>query len=452
MSLSRGLVRAIRARPIESADLTAAAHLLLDAAANIVAGVASEPGRKLLAWSSGLGVPGRSSPTDPGRMALLLGGLCHIQEVDDLHRKSVVHPGCVVAPVLWALAADRHSGRDVLTAFLHGIEAATRVGMAVGPAHYRIWHNTATCGPFGAAMAAGALLGLDEDQLVHAMGNAGTQAAGLWEFLEEGAMSKHLHAGRAAEAGVVSAGLAAHGFTGPSRILEGERGVFRAMCADGDPARVLAEPGAPWQAHQTSIKPWPSCRHTHPAIAAAQDIRHQLGQAGHAAIDAVVVEAYDAALALCDRPLPDSTYGAKFSLQHCVAAALAFDPVDFAAFEADALGALAPLRARIKVGSAEPYCANYPKRWGSAVTVRLRQGGEIRAARLDTLGDPEAPLSLAQLTAKARTLLNHGGHRAPDRLIAGILAMADGARLPALGLHSLTAAPSGSQASAPRSA
>src|SRR5690606_14080258 len=126
-----------------------------------------------------------------------------------------------------------------------------RVGMAVGPAHYRVWHNTATCGPYGSAMAAAELLGLDDVQAVHALGNAGTQSAGLWQFLETGAMSKHLHAGRAAEAGIVAAELAARGFTGAPAILEGEKGFFAGACPDARPEALLADPAAPWQLRLT---------------------------------------------------------------------------------------------------------------------------------------------------------------------------------------------------------
>jgi 2-methylcitrate dehydratase PrpD len=179
--------------------------------------------------------------------------------MDDLHRASVTHPGCVVVPAALAIGLQtRCSGPALLDAILRGYEAVARIGMAVGPAHYRIWHSTATCGPFGAAMAAADLLGLDDSQTVHALGNAGTQSSGLWQFIETGAMSKHLHAGRAAEAGVTAAELAALGFTGPPAILEGAKGLFAGACPDADPDAVTRDPSAPWQLRATSIKPWPS--------------------------------------------------------------------------------------------------------------------------------------------------------------------------------------------------
>ena len=219
MSLTRDLARLVAAKPISQRDREAAALFVLDLVANALAGRNSEPGRILLRWAAANG-------GDAGRRAFLMGALAHILETDDLHRASVVHPGCVVIPAAFALGHDLGvQGHRFLASVLWGFEATCRVGSAVGPAHYKIWHNTATCGPFGSAMAAANLLGLTVDQTVDALGNAGTQSAGLWQFLETGAMSKHLHAGRAAEAGLVAATLAKEGFSGPPAILERSKGL-----------------------------------------------------------------------------------------------------------------------------------------------------------------------------------------------------------------------------------
>lgn len=427
MSLTRDLVRHVRARDIGRHDLEAAALFTLDAVANALAGRRTEPGEKLLALMDRLNCSG-----DAGRMALLQGGLTHILEMDDLHRASVVHPGCVVVPAAFALAADTGAGGvELLSAVLQGFEAACRVGMAVGREHYRIWHSTATCGPFGSAMAASSLLGLDEDACVDALGNAGTQAAGLWQFLDTGAMSKHLHAGRAAEAGVIAAGLASLGFSGPPKILEGERGLFAAACPDADPGAIAAGPERRWQLHETSIKPWPCCRHTHPAIDGALELSAKIDAAS---IDAIAVKTYPAALDICDRPGPGSVYEAKFSLQHCVAAALTFGRIDFGVFERSARDELAECRGRITLSAAEPYRSAYPADWGAAVTVTLADGTEMSGFRNHCRGDPDDPLSAAEMRDKARMLLEFGGVGEPGRLIDAILAMADGGAPPVLTL------------------
>ncbi len=421
-ALSRQLARLIQSKAVEDADLEAAALLTLDAIANAVAGVNSDAGRKLLT-AQAAGAPfGR---------AFLIGALTHIHETDDLHRASVVHPGCVVVPAAWALAERRGAdGRATLRAILWGFEAACRVGASVGPAHYRIWHNTATCGPFGGAGAGAALLDLDETQFAWALGNAGTQASGLWEFMTSSAMSKHLHAGRAAEAGQLAAELAAQGFTGPETILEGPKGFYAGLCPDPVPQAVTADPDAPWAAYLTSIKPWPCCRHTHPAIDAALDLSSRT--AGRA-IESVSVETYQAALDVCDRDRPETEYQAKFSLQHCVAAALSEGRIDFGSFDAGARARQANLRPLVRLAAAEPYRSAYPVHWGARVEAVLTDGTRHSAARTDAKGDPEAPLSRAEMIAKAEMLMRLGGLAQPGPLIEAILAMAEeNAPLPSL--------------------
>jgi len=422
-SLTRGLIELIRSRPVMAADLEKTALFTLDAVANAIAGRGTRPGRMLLDW-------GHGRAGDAGRLAFVMGGLTHILEVDDIHRASVVHTGCVTVPAAFALAAGRDvSGPDLLRAVLFGFEAACRVGMAVGPGHYKIWHNTATCGPYGSAMVAASLLGLDDAQATHALGNAGTQSAGVWEFLATGAMSKHLHAGRAAEAGVVAAELARLGFTGPPAILEGPTGFFAAACPDPDPDAVLAEADAPWQVHLTSIKPWPCCRHTHPAIDAALELS---GRVDADAVAGVTVGTYAAAVDVCDRPVASSEYEAKFSLQHCVAAALRRGVVDFSAFDQAARADAASLAARVQVAAAEPYVSAYPLAWGATVELSLKDGTRIAAARTDCKGDPAAALDPDAMIAKARDLIRLGGLDDPSSLIESIIGLADGGTAPDL--------------------
>ncbi|MCP5425915.1 MAG: MmgE/PrpD family protein [Gammaproteobacteria bacterium] len=427
-TLTRRLTQLIQAKPVTADDLEQTALFVLDALANALAGRRTPAGEKVLRWWRDL-----DNTSDAGRRAFLLGALTHILEVDDLHRASVVHPGCVVAAAAWAVAMrEKAGGIALLTAVLRGFEATTRVGMAVGPAHYRIWHNTATCGPYGSAMATASLLNLDESSTVDALGNAGTQSAGFWQFLETGAMSKHLHAGRAAEAGLVAADLARLGFTGPPAILEGGKGFFAATCSDADPLAVVRDPETPWQLHATSIKPWPSCRHTHPAIDAAQEIRSHLDD--YRAIKVIEVETYAAALEVCDRPEPHSEYEAKFSLHHCVAAALTRDRVDFAAFSESARAELAELSSRVTLRVAEPYACAYPQAWGSAVTVILDDGRRWQARRTHAKGDPQARLSRSEMIAKARELMHFAGEENPEGLCTAVLALAEDGPIPSLNL------------------
>lgn len=419
LTLTQSLISHIRAKPICREDLQTAALFTLDAIANGVAGRKSGPGEILCHWY-------RQEPRDTARQALLLGGLTHILETDDLHRGSVTHPGCVVVPAVFALGArEQSSGRDILNAVLHGFEAMCRIGNAVGPSHYKVWHNTATCGPFGAAMATAVLLNLDDEQCTHALGNAGTQSAGLWEFLKTGAMSKHLHAGRAAEAGVVAGELSLLGFTGPPAILEGEKGFFAGACPDADPAKVLANLHEDWQLSLTSIKPWPCCRHTHPCIDAALAVHDQLQGESISAVEARV---YQATLDVCDRPEPNSEYEAKFSIQHCIAAAIEDGTITFESFSADSRQRLAATRRKVQAVVAEPYKSAYPGRyWGGSVSVTADSGSLFTESRKACKGDPEAALTTEEMMAKARQLLQYGGMTPDesDTLIDAIINLAE---------------------------
>ncbi len=413
-SLTQQLAELIEAKPISDGDLENASHYVLDALANTCAGRSTEPGRIVQAWAE-------TTSRDTGREAFRLGALTHMVEADDLHRESVTHPGCVVVPAACALArATKADGQEFLKAVLKGFEAMCRIGAAVGPRHYRTWHNTATCGPFGSAYAAGTLLGLDASAMVHALGNAGTQSAGLWEFLASGAMSKHLHAGRAAEAGVVAAELAARGFTGAPTILEGSRGFFTAACPDAEPEAVLRHPDGPWQLHRTSIKPWPSCRHTHPAIDAALELETRDRR-----IERVEARTYQAAIDVCDNAQPKTEYEAKFSIQHCVATALNEREVVFGSFDEVARERHARLADRVELVSGHLFDDAYPGAWGASVRVILGDGQVLEANRRHALGDPDAPLASTRLEAKARDLMALAGVD-PDPLISGVRALTGG--------------------------
>jgi 2-methylcitrate dehydratase PrpD len=350
--------------------------------------------------------------------------------MDDVHRAAILHPGPVVVPAALAMAgALKAPATALLDAILRGYEAEIRIGRAMGPAHYRQFHPTSTCGPFGAAAAAGSLLGLDRAALVAALGNAGTQAGGVWQCRIEPVMTKQLHTARAAVMGLEAAMLAAEGLTGPRAILEGPLGVFAGLAPDAVPGRVLAEPDAPWLAHETSFKPWPACRHCHAAIDAALALRGQ----GGAPITEILVHAYADAIGFCDRPVPRTTNEAKFSLQHAVAVALLDGPPSLAAFDPPALARVdvAALRQRVRLIADPGFTAAYPGRFGAAVTMIRADGSVQRIDVPDALGDPENPLPLAALVAKAHALMASAGVDEARRqaVIAATLGLAEGGPL-----------------------
>jgi 2-methylcitrate dehydratase PrpD len=425
-------------RPVDACARERAALHVLDWVGCAVLGSDGEAGRVLRSWAldegagpcRALRAGSRNLPT-----ALLLNGaLGNEGEMDDVHRTSILHPGPVVVPTAIAVAErEGATSAEMLDAVVRGYEASIRIGAAVGPGHYRFWHNTASCGPFGAAAAAGSLLGLDRRSLVWALGNAGTQSGGLWQMRHEAVMSKQLHNGRAAQSGALSADLAARGFTGPASILEGPQGFFAAMCPDGDARRITSLVDDRWRIFDTSFKPWPACRHAHATIDAALALRDDVAPDQ---IESVCIKTYADALTFCDRPLPLTPLQAKFSLQHSVAVCLLDGPPSLASFEAPAIvePRIVALRSRVQVKAAEPYVSAYPEHYGAQLKIRLRDGREMQAAVTDALGDPANPLPRAAIIDKAKTLLGAAG-LAPgtiDNLVAAALGLAAGGTLRAL--------------------
>lgn len=403
-TLTEHLAALVR-RPAAAEDLEAAALHLLDWLGCALAGAATAEGRALAEVAGGpppFARAGRGGAED----AWVLGGLGSLLEMDDVHRAALLHPG----PVVWAAAValpPPGDGRRLLAAGLAGYEAMVRLGQAVGPGHYALFHNTGTCGGFGAAAAAAALLDLPEAAAVSAFGHAGSLAAGLWQCRNEPGATKHLHVAEAARRGVVAARAAAAGLGGPRAILEGPQGVFAALAPGGEPALVTAAPEAPWALHATSFKPWPACRHAHAAIDAALALRPGLAGPPRR----IRIETYADAVLFCDRPAPRDPAEARFSLQHAVAAALALGPPALDAFEAPALGRpdLAALRAACTVAADPAFTARYPGRFGARVTVEDAAGRSLTAEVPDAWGDPENPLAPADVAAKFHALAAAAG-------------------------------------------
>lgn len=204
--------------------------------------------------------------------ALANGAFSHALDMDDLHNASIIHLGTVVVPAALAVAEQiGASGKQLITAIAAGYEIGARVGEAVNPDSYFFWHTTGTAGTFGAAAAAAKLLTLDAEQTAHCLGSAGSQAAGLWEFLQEGAMSKTLHAGKAAFNGIFAAFLAKEGFTGATKILEGEKGFCLAMTSKAKLNKLTEGLGqGKYKIDENAFKPYAACKHCHASINAVQ--------------------------------------------------------------------------------------------------------------------------------------------------------------------------------------
>jgi 2-methylcitrate dehydratase PrpD len=318
--------------------------------------------------------------------------------MDDVHRSAILHPGPVVWPSL--LSAVRESASDMetlLNGAVRGYEAVIAIGETFDAYHYARWHNSSTAGGFGAAAAAASVFGLDQTQTSWALGNIGSIAGGFWHMRHSpGAMTKQLHIAHAALAGLWVARLARRGFVGPSKILEGPQGLYAAMTEQPGPLLL----GEGWRMNEVSFKPWPACRHAHPAIDAALQLKDQGVLGGQ-----VLVETYADAIAFCDRPSPTTVIEAKFSLQHALAIVAARGEPRLEDFEPEAIHQeLAAMRALVEVREAEDISARYPAHFGARVT----SGGRT-IELVDTLGDPERPLDPDAVTRKARQLIAWGG-------------------------------------------
>jgi 2-methylcitrate dehydratase PrpD len=422
------------ARPVEPDDRRRAARHLLDWYANAAIGRVSEPGMLLAAETR---VSGGDGPVrmfagrslDPASAAFLGGGLGSILEMDDVHRGALLHPGPAVIPAVLAAAGSlsvHPGGEAILSAVVRGYEAMIRLGRSVGPGHYARFHNTGTCGAFGAAAAVASLLNLSTDATADALGSAATAGAGLWAVRHEPVPTKTLHVANAARAGFTAARLAARGFAGPRRVLEGPQGFFAGLCPDGDPERVVADRAGLWLIGETSFKPWPACRHAHPAIDAALVLA---GRIDGAPLRSVRVETYADAVRFCDRPTPTTTAEAKFSLQHAVAVVFADGPPPLSAFDSPALSRpdLVRLREITVVADDGAFTAVYPGHFGARVHVDLGDGRRLTAEVADALGDPEQPLDDAALAAKAHALFAAAGvaRAVAGRIVDDLLSVAD---------------------------
>jgi len=263
----------LRFEAIPRAVTQRAEDLFLDWFGSALAGKGASPVEAIESFAKAMGrVDGVSEVlisrrrTSPFFAAFVNAAASHVAEQDDVHNASVFHPGSVVFPPALAIAQTLgSSGRDFLTAAVAGYETGIRVGEFLGRSHYKVFHTTGTAGTIAAAAAAGNLLRLSPEQMLDAFGTAGTQAAGLWEFLRDAADSKQLHTAKAAADGLLSAYLAQHGFTGARRIFEGEQGMAAGMSTDADPTKLVDRLGERWALLETSFKYHACCRHTHPA-------------------------------------------------------------------------------------------------------------------------------------------------------------------------------------------
>lgn len=350
--------------------------------------------------------------------ALVNGASSHLVEQDDLHNSSVLHPATVVFSAVLAAAQDLgKTGQDLLLASVAGYEAGIRIGEFMGRSHYRIFHTTATVGTLAAAVGVGKLLNFDKEQFINLLGTAGTQAAGLWEFLRDAADSKQLHTAKAAADGLLAAYLTEDGLTGARNILEGDQGMAAGMSSDSDPAKLSDRLGSRWALVETSFKFHASCRHTHPA---ADALLHLMQREGlrHDQIAKVVTRVHQGAIDVLGRvDVPQTVHQAKFSMGavlgliavHGSAQLIEFR--DLALTDAD----VAAFREKVTMELDPEVDGAYPARWLGRVIVTTTDGRTLSAGIDEPKGDPGNTLSRPELEDKFQRLLAFSGARTVEQ-------------------------------------
>ena len=350
--------------------------------------------------------------------ALVNAASSHLVEQDDLHNSSVLHPATVVFPAALAAAQDLgKSGRELLLASVAGYEAGIRIGEFMGRSHYRIFHTTATVGTLAAAVAVGKLLDFNEEQFINLLGSAGTQAAGLWEFLRDAADSKQLHTAKAAADGLLAAYLTADGLTGARNILEGEQGLAAGMSSDAQPGKLSSELGSRWALVETSFKFHASCRHTHPAADALLAVMQREGLSA-AQISQVRTHVHQGAIDVLGRvTVPATVHQAKFSMGTVLGLIAVHGKAGLPEFHELALTdpAVAAFRDKVSMTLDPEVDSAYPQRWLGRVTVTTTDGRTLRGAIDEPKGDPGNTLSRAELADKFQRLAHFSGARTPTQ-------------------------------------
>jgi 2-methylcitrate dehydratase PrpD len=391
--------------------------LMLDWLGSVLAARTARPVRSIERFAQTMGPAEGPSEmltsrrtTSPVFAALVNAAASHYVEQDDVHNGSVFHPAAVViAPALAVAQSIGASGVQLLTAVVTGYEVGIRVGEFLGRSHYKTFHTTATAGTLAAAAAVGRLLELTPQQMLHAFGSAGTQSAGVWEFLRDAADSKQLHCAHAAASGLMSAYLAQDGFTGAAKVLEGAQGLGVGMSSDADPARLTDRLGTRWALAETSFKYHASCRHTHPAADALLQVmsEHKLA---HGDVARVTAHVHQGAIDVLGRvTVPATVHQGKFSMGTVLGLIAVHGRAGLGEFDRDFLAPeVAAFRDKVAMELDAEVDTAYPARWIGKVSVQTRDGRTLQGRVDEPKGDPGNSLSRAEIEDKMQRLAHYG--------------------------------------------
>ena len=423
----------LQASDIPADVLNRTEDLLVDWFGSVIAGKGSRPVELITQFAQNMGgfdathagpaeVLVSRKTSSPFLAAMANAAASHVAEQDDVHNGSVFHPATVVFPPALACAqAIGACGEELLVAAVAGYEVGIRVGEFLGRSHYKVFHTTGTAGTLAAAAAVGRLLKLSPEQMLNAFGSAGTQSAGLWEFLRDAADSKQLHTAHAASTGLMSAYIAQAGFTGAQHILEGKQGLAAGMSSDSDPSKLIDRLGSRWALAETSFKYYASCRHTHPAADALLQVMlaHKLAPSDIAKVETLVHQgAIDVLGPVTD---PATVHQSKFSMGTVLALVAHYQFAGLQEFDQHFHDAeICAFRERVSMTLDPEVDGAYPQRWIGKVKVHLNNG-QILEGRVDEpKGDPGNTLSRTEITDKAMRLAAYSGGASPTEMSKAI--------------------------------
>ncbi len=411
---------ALATEDIPLAVRTAAENAVLDFAGLCVAARRSSYVQAVLASWDGDGACtalGQARNLDAAGAALVNGVAAHGEDYDDTFEGTPVHTGAVVIPaVLAACERNGRSGGDALCGISAGIELMCRMALAAPTAIHRAgFHPTAVIGALGAAAGAGAALKLSPRQMTDALGIAGSLASGIIEYLAEGAWTKRIHAGWAAQSGLRAALLGERGFLGPRTVLEGEHGFFRAFtdgAAAPDFAAIADGLGENWRAEDIAFKPYACGTMTQPFI----DCAIALSRGGVDAADVVEVvckvgegTVHRLWEPLAEKRKPSTPYSAKFSVPFCVAVGFVDGAAGLGQFTEERVSDLDVLALAAKVGYEIDPANEYPRNYTGHLRVRFRDGTVREVHQPHLRGGVREPLSRAEISAKFHANAAFGG-------------------------------------------
>jgi 2-methylcitrate dehydratase PrpD len=350
---------------------------------------------------SAIGTAVKLSPTDA---ALVNGAAAHGLDFDDGQTRGSVHPGGTVFSAALAAAERRGSSMaEFVDAVVLGYDVLLRIASAMHPHSARLgWHNTPVAGVFGAAAVAARLAGLDARTTRDALGLAASFSGGLRQYLRDGAEVTRLHPGKAARDGLVCAGLAAEGITGPFEALEGPEGLFNAMIAGkADHAQITEGLGRSFLIETAYFKPYPCCRHFHAGLDAVLDLRREAAITS-ADVAQVQIGIYSVGFQGHDHKTARNLLEAQMSAPCAATAALINGRLGAPDFEPEAFLGAEPQRllAATSVYVDDECDRVYPKMRGGVAKLTLTDGRVLERRVLDPRGEGGNPLTDEDLSGK----------------------------------------------------